>query len=109
MNPLNYATPETSQRLRDTGIVLETEHYWYKDYDGTWKMSNDLDEFVRDRDYVSAPSLAEVWRELSSITIILNEDGVSIENGRREFKNTNPTDALIDLLIWVTEQKRKEK
>jgi hypothetical protein len=121
MNPLNTATLPACQRLAAAGIVLETDHYWYKDYDGTWKLSNDLDEFVRDRDYVSAPSPAEVWRELpkqensvrfgaylevsKTIDFAGNEvtyagylrDGIA----SADYTSANLTDALIDLLIWV--------
>ena len=94
MNELNYASFEASKRLVEAGIILEAEYCWYI----TGKMPK--------------PSMAEVWRELP--------DGICIEKHiaftqanyptgelytNKIFCNTNPTDALIDLLIWV----RKEK
>ena len=122
MNPDNYGTREACQRLVDSGIVLDTDHYWYHDYDETWKLSNDLDEFVRDRDYVPAPSMAEVWRELPDEHCLNAPDTVRYKmltpfsfgyhSGGKDagiwfpYKDT-PTDALIYLLIWVTQQRKE--
>jgi hypothetical protein len=125
MNEHNYASREAAERLEKAGIVLETDHYWYKDYDGAWKLSNDLDEFLRDRDYIPAVQFAEIWREFPECVYSDIPDAVSGMRGRwplevtkgngntvaRYFaysptmKNINPADALIDLLIW----ERKEK
>ena len=74
----------------------------------------------KDRYYsiIPAPSMAEVWRELPWVTdnyglISMNKaDNVTYCGYRKglairepKFESNNPTDALIDLLIWV----RKEK
>jgi hypothetical protein len=124
MNPNNYATLEACQRLVSNGIVLETEHYWYRsasgkkhdylfvlrygkggvDYCGTFREEN-----------IPAPSMAEVWRELLSkcnVSVSGQQDGATTvwtySGGKQtspDIRDTNPTDALIDLLIWVKAQK----
>ena len=71
--------------------------------------------------YVPAPSMAEVWRELPEyveykkddrplieyLRIDKNGDG-SLSCGYGQYSemtiNDNPTDALIDLLIWVRKE-----
>lgn len=113
MNPLNYATLEASKRLVDARIVLETEKYWYysdpcsrddpaRGCYGEW-------ELVDYKTDIPAPSMAEVWRELPDTTqIILIKRGVFhvvYYASNATYTRKNPTDALIDLLIWV----RKEK
>ena len=121
MNELNYGSREACQRLKDAGIVLETEAAWYPRPTGDYVLLHTSAGF----DYIPAPSMAEVWRELPSE--LRSEDG-SIrdwENLKMHkepdcagnsfagykmghyFSDTNPTDALIDLLIWVTEQKKE--
>jgi hypothetical protein len=117
MNELNYASLEASQRLVANGIVLETDLYWYKDYDGEWKPSNDLDEFVRDRDYIPAPSIAEVTREFTKRYSVQefaelvrrfyeprNEKGVIFYM----YLTLTDIDKAIDLLIWTVEQKKEK-
>ena len=58
---------------------------------------------------VSSPSMAEVWRELPDSTCV-NKDGdytkcwIDSKVLLKVFQNENPTDALIDLLIWVKEK-----
>jgi hypothetical protein len=76
-----------------------------------------------DRPFIPAPSMAEVWRELpemipychkvywltlikgskASIADYVCTDGSSlfIAKGLKAYENTNPTDALIDLLIHI--------
>jgi len=71
--------------------------------------------------YVSAPSMAEVWLELPDLMLfnglcydlaLYSFEGQAHAGYqwnsmmRIEFYSTNPTDALIDLLIWV---RRKRK
>lgn len=122
MNPLNYATLEASKRLHDAGIVLETYFYWCQDKDG-WYFRG---EGTYHRDNITpaipAPSMAEVWRELpedisystmiSSLMMWKFNKGKYTEVGYWWHEeiiisklNTNPTDALIDLLIWVRKVK----
>lgn len=131
MNPLNHGTREACQRLVEAGIVLETDLYWrvvpsipcipegcielITIHQMRFLAIGDDDRDGRDIDgviYLPAPSMAEVWRELPDGTGISKSldtnfsefvDGEGYRKG--ESKNTNPTDALIDLLIWVTEQK----
>ena len=124
MNELNYASLEASKRLLEAGIVLETERAWASVEnlhatlpDGSspreWKLISVNTILYEKTKYFSsgyvlpAPSMAEVWREFKDVTITkvgdksmawqAPEDNPPIDN--------NPTDALIDLLIWT----RKEK
>ncbi len=76
--------------------------------------------------HIPAPSMAEVWRELPGYVRAGVPDAMSDECpfhdleiskdgdftivqylGPAKYENTNPTDALIDLLIWTTERKEK--
>jgi len=119
MNELNYATKEASQRLADAGIVLETENFWAWDDDKRY--SSYIPRFMKQagadaHDHqVPAPSMSEVWRELPAffdfgqlrawLRIWKDHKGLSIAQYdtlmtiKQETKpNTNPTDALIDLV-----------
>jgi hypothetical protein len=115
MNTQNYASLEACQRLVDAGIVLKTEAYWIR-------VANSPMMLVDNRhgadEYYPAPSMVEVWRELpntySTDTDVRLKTLMSYQAGYKALKDdvgvwfsydTNPTDALIDLLIWV----RKEK
>lgn len=127
MNPLNYASLEASKRLAEAGIVLETECCWkwkdpcspddmaYGAY-GEWTLvSRSIDHI--DVECIPAPCMAEVWRELppQGCYLTANQgyyhawivwtgfEGYEKSYDAKEY--TNPTDALISLLIWV----RKEK
>lgn len=103
MNKDNYASLEASQRLHDAGIVLDTEVVWcgYRlQYE--WEGTND-------KRTIPAPSMAEVWRELPELTKL--QKGLTATYAW--MKGTwdvslqsydNPTDALIDLLIWVRKE-----
>ena len=112
----NYASLEASKRLVDNGIVLETERYWLKENSGwrLWLHSGGLqDHYLKYGDLcVPAPSMAEAWRELpigSLITKCRNGEITHLSGfGEYSIANTNPTDALIDLLIWLI-WARKEK
>jgi hypothetical protein len=130
MNELNYGSREACQRLVDAGIVVKTDFYWVEHFSGEWIL---IPENCFDRGDVltaiPALSMAEAWRELPeervyhiegellyehSILTIEKHYGYSQAGypanhfGFKMFDNINPTDALIDLLIWVTKQ-RKEK
>jgi hypothetical protein len=127
MNPLNYATLEASQRLHAKGIVLETEKCWIQMASGKYSLVNTrkpTQKWFRHED-VPAPSMAEVWRELPGeiglnytldVTKIGKEtqalyskiDGFDNYCTKGSSCNTNPTDALIDLLIWVMGQRKEE-
>ena len=112
MNQLNYASLEASKRLVDAGIVLETEAVWCRTRRG-WRLHlKSKAKMYRWLEVIPAPSMAEVWRELPFQTYIKKmDDGTSMvwvcddDNCESDFiTNTNPTDALIDLLIWVKQQ-----
>jgi hypothetical protein len=102
MNELNYASLEASKKLVDNGIVLKTDIVWA---DSVLKTRNN----VCVTDYViPAPSMAEVWRELPFQSYIKKlDDGSTLvwicddDIESNMIANTNPTDALIDLLIWL--------
>jgi len=111
MNTQNFAGLEACKRLVDAGIVLETESCWRYGLDDKWSlvsvdwattmMSNTLK-------VIPAPSMAEVWRELpeqhdDEYLRLFKDEGKTF-CGYGEYAdrwgNENPTDALIDLLIW---------
>jgi hypothetical protein len=127
MNPLNYATLEASRRLHAKGIVLETEAWWILGFDGKYSLvccaTEVMMKVVKDRvGSIPAPSMTEIWRELPLVHPVgdrrhwINMD--RCEDGRTRVlyahlmdsqrQDTNPTDALIDLLIWVKEQRKEE-
>ena len=122
MNPLNYASLEASKRLVEAGIVLETEAGWYKifrpgchSFDMVLSMRSGNEKFYGDN--YPAPSMAEVWRELPETIDEYDLTCEKIFNGGMQAGYTtydvsglrwkvllnaaNPTDAMIDLLIWV--------
>jgi len=117
MNQQNFASLEASQRLYEAGIVLETDFYWFSDFDGSPFLAPSDEECCNGiRLIFPAPSMAEVWRELpEGITLDKSNDRENTAscldlqfNGDIDFKyfsDRNPADALIDLLIWV----RKER
>ena len=113
MNELNYASLEASKKLVENGIVLETDAVWGKldtcDYGlfYSWQYAND--------DCIPAPCFTEVWRELpwvidnyglismnkvDNITCCGYRKGMAIREPK--FESENPTDALIDLLVWLS-------
>ncbi len=121
MNPNNYASLEASKRLVAAGIVLETEKYWERTPSGNWKMveylSCDEDGFRREN--YPAPSMAEVWRELPELNYFTKYKGhyqawsewTTFEghgDSSPVQENTNPADALIDLLIWQRKEANHE-
>ena len=120
MNQLNNATLEASKRLSDAGIVLETEVVWATD---------GLDWVLMSRDRcgswmqgIPAPSMAEVWMELPAtipdrglyapMKLRKAGDGKTWGSYFRDGSqiidsikaDINPTDALINLLIWVRKE-----
>lgn len=121
MNPLNYCTLEAAQRLVDAGIVLETDMCWYF-VNNKWFLE------TSGRDYegnisIPAACFAEVWRELPCGTAAIHtfsmrgghETLVTIDERTKGFSGVtyipqifkhNPTDAAIELLIWVVKGKK---
>jgi hypothetical protein len=120
MNPNDCGTVEACQRLVDAGIVLETD-MWWTDVNcitgdpPVWGLVSEKE--YPDDVYIPAPSMAEVWRELPEeyekcpLAIIKHADGTHIAGYLWDYEwninrfNINPTDALIDLLIFITTQK----
>ena len=123
MNPDNVGTLEACQRLKAAGIVLETDFCWrtWIDKEGTPCAElvdrAELVDHKRKRNdlpatkYIPAVQFAEVWRELPVETILRKTlDGeatcwIRAKNVVPAPHSTNPTDALIDLLILVREAK----
>ena len=125
MNPDNYGSREACQRLVDAGIVLETE--FYHSTKGWGIVTKKYKESYPEDPCVPAPSMAEVWRELpvyfevdmcfqpnlvkvadDTIGVMYSAFYSKINNERPVlacYQNTNPTDALIYLLIWVRKGK----
>jgi hypothetical protein len=105
MNEQNYASLEASKKMADAGIMLETDFIYNQD--GKLLYRPLVPVLPGD---IPAPTMAEVWRELPEGTeckkqavetkcVTMTKDNIKV------FFSENPTDALIDLLIWV----RKEK
>lgn len=113
MNPLSYASFEASKRLYEAGIVLETEVCWAPNLFSYGFSLRRFGGRLPTKECIPAPCMAEVWRELPSGTDLTKDSTFTyglvcmgkMQGGDYDTKNTNPTDALIDLLIWV----RKEK
>ena len=124
MNPNNYASLEASKRLVDAGIVLETEAVWATDgLDWVLMSRNRCGSWTQ---VIPGPSMVEVWRELPAtvpdrglyVPMKLRKagdgktwgsyfrDGSQIIDSIKA--DTNPTDALIDLLIWVRKEASHE-
>lgn len=117
MNELNYASLEASKKLYDAGIVLETDYIWAGAYGTTVSFENQKWVLIPKSTHnvqIPSPSMAEVWRELPAGASVYKGTSVEIANTAAcmvdrvktpYIEKANPTDALIDLLIFV----RKEK
>ena len=104
MNELNYASLEASKKLYEAGIVLKTDALWSLFLDGFHLIMNtELHPLVEN---YPAPSIAEVWRELPDGITIKKWDGklLIIDDDGTNF-NINPTDALVELLLWIEKEK----
>ena len=117
MNLLNYGSLKASKRLVDAGIVLETDFYWILYPTEAGYLLGDKSSVLLSIKHYPAPSMAEAWRELprtfneanpelwkvSYITYCAYCDG-NLQLMEHSISNTNPTDALIDLLIWARKE-----
>ena len=119
MNEQNYGSREACQRLVEAGIVLETDASRYESTlpePAKWMLKN---SGWKDGSKVPASSMAEAWRELPEkktiqgmlcSLMIYKRLGCTCasywwhEEEVVSFFNTTPTDALIDLLIWVKKE-----
>lgn len=123
MNKLNVASLSASKKLVDNGIVLETDAVWVKWYfDGSILSDRNPYEWrlqykaltQTDFESIPAPCFTEVWRELpwvidnyglismnkvDNITCCGYRKGMAIREPK--FESEKPTDALIDLLVWL--------
>jgi hypothetical protein len=106
MNPINYGSLEACKRLIEKGIVLETEAHWVENDRGLPELCWSGCYYYEGPEY-PAPSMAEVWRELPEGSTLYHSGYISRsymanpKKGGSYNRNANPTDALIDLLIWV--------
>ena len=136
MNEQNYASRKASKRMQDAEIVLETDVVWMllpNTYvtliDGSspsqWRLiSKDNPAYsvgvFKEYELIPAPSFAELWMELPEC--IPYDDTTwaswrcykqgnltrcSVTAYGKEFVNTNPADALAELLILVKGQNRE--
>lgn len=90
-----------AKRLAEEGIVLETNMMWEAVIGNDHKQYYVLKEHFGD---IPAPSMAEVWRKLpegARIRRLGNGSVAGTNDAKIPEIQTNPTDALIDLLIWV--------
>lgn len=130
MNEANYASLEASQRLVEAGVMLETDAVWiadeYPPFGASmkiilkWDIRNKKELIFANfgklpNGTVPAPSMAEVWRELPGEIVhkrlfcYLNMEKGCVgykwyNNYQKAIEHDNPTDALIDLLIWVRKE-----
>jgi hypothetical protein len=119
MNKDNYCSLGTCQKIVEAGIVLETEAVYVKLFKGYKLRMKDSFSFREEDDYIPAPTMAELWRELPEY--ITNGSTIQyLEMGKTGSKTyaaydfaddyvlfDNPTDALAELLIWVKEQNKE--
>lgn len=122
MNEKNFATLEASKKLVDNGIVLETDMVWSDiPVEDHWHIRPRLlcgSKMVINEHTIPSPCFTDVWRELPhevSINTMLSskmmwtfDKGKLTEIGYwwHEEVNVskisdNPTDAAIDLLLWL--------
>jgi hypothetical protein len=121
MNPLNYGSREACERLHKAGVVVETDFVYFRYGEkwvirSKWCAGHDL-SIIPDL-CIPAPTLSEVWRELPqdiyyktmccSLMLWKFNKGKFTEVGYwwhdqiiKSFLSENPTDAAIELLIWL--------
>lgn len=119
MNESNYGTLEACKKLVEKGIVLRTEAVWATD-GCDWRLMS--------RNYIGswlycipALSMAEAWRELPERIGDMNgyeflrcdKDENDTTCGYGQYAETgrspNPIDALIELIIWLKENKDERR
>lgn len=102
MNQENYCSLNVAQKLVDAGIVLETDAVWVKWYSrdypsGEWRlMYRDLVQEEELSELLSAPSFAEIWREL--LKLADNNEKI-IVSWIQEMNDWQATGADVALLI----------
>ena len=115
MNTQNFASLEACKRLLDAGIVLETDMIWHCAHGFFELKQRGILNSSIGINY-PAPCMAEVWRELppQGCYLTANQgyyyawiEWTDFEGHGKSCEakeNTNPADALIDLLIWVRKE-----
>lgn len=114
MNHNNYCTLEMSRRLVEAGVKIETECLWVglKAFNEVKYKIVTLNTYEREsylfdqQPHYPAPSMADLWAMLPDNTCIMKNNGETyITDENCEFSDTNPCDALAELLIWVKGRK----
>ena len=116
MNELNVATLQASKKLVENGICLETDYFYVNTFSNMGWVFRQKGGFNDEDDFIPAPSMAEVWRELPEEYCknatdpvrykVFMSSQVGYHSGGKDggiwipYKG-NPTDALIDLLVWL--------
>jgi hypothetical protein len=123
MDKRNVGSLEACKRLKAAEIVVETEAYHEEWMTEKWRIVHKAYTYVDMRHAIPAPSMAEVWRllpeELSvractySLRIYRykgrSHAGYQFYEDIEVMKDsTNPTDSLIDLLIWIEKEKKMD-
>lgn len=109
MNNDNYCSLGMCQKLVEAGIVLETEAVFVELFEGYKLRRKDSFSFREEDDYIPAPTMAELWRELPTIPYLRKCCGRTeawYNDNENVFSNANPADALAELLILVKEQNK---
>jgi hypothetical protein len=118
MNKDNYGSVDACKRLIDAGVVLTTDVVWASKDGCEFQLilTEDVGK-IGGLTIIPAVNLAEVWRELPesvkwndmwhhlTVEKLGDETSCYYRTNGKVSNNTNPTDALIDLLIWVKAQK----
>lgn len=119
MNKDKYCSLGMCQKLVEAGIVLETEAVFVELFEGYKLRRKDSFSFREEDDYIPAPTMAELWRELPETLDVVDVMkphsyirmtkfqgetvtgyGCQLDVGKR----INPSDSLADLLIWVKKE-----
>ena len=111
-NELNYASFESSKKLFEIGVTLETEFYWCKDENG-WYFRAEETYYREVLESIPAPSFAEIWKELlrladgNEINIVYwiqeidDWDAMGADVALLVVETCSNIIKLIELLIWV--------
>lgn len=119
MNKANYGSVEACQRLLSANILLVTDMVWAAK-DGCEPQLIPTEDVgkIGGLTIIPAVNFAEVWRELPEtdelMDIVRQYAEVTAEFWqvlliqRYVFNLLRDVNKMIDLLIWITEKKRKE-
>jgi hypothetical protein len=111
MDDRNVGSLEACKRLHDAEIVVETEKCWMYQGNFQWEIVDHPGHI--NSLCIPALSMAEAWRMLPHGSVAYRIEAGTMASFNLEsnnsmidstYQNTNPTDALIDLLIWLEAQ-----